>query len=107
MTNLVDASKIEVIVGVKRHQHYHYVNASRYNDMAYILHSFDCVASTPDLRDCVFSKALDAAGIPHGKWWGMEDRPIIVEIEYGVIVPAISIIWAEPLATDIHTKPEV
>lgn len=113
MTNLVGAEKIEVIVGTKRSQHYHCGNASRYSRTAYILHSQDCLDSGIDLRKCSFSLALDAKGIDRHKWYGMEDRPMVLDIEDGYIVPVCPLnslsalsVFDYPYLVPINHQPE-
>ena len=59
MTTLVDPSEIEGIVGIKRHEHDHYGRYVSAEKTVYILHSQWCVDHTEDLRDCLYSKALD------------------------------------------------
>lgn len=58
MTELVPTADIERIVDAERHTNLHIARlvAGTVN----VLHSHRCVAETPDLRDCRFSRALDA-----------------------------------------------
>lgn len=72
MSNLVPAGDIEQIVGVARHRKAHYGRASSTEQVVYILHSKECLASGIDLRDCRFSVALDR-GINERRWTGYED----------------------------------
>ena len=59
MTNLVDPSEIESIVGARRHKASHLCRTV--DDIVYILHSQQCIEDYPDLRKCPFSRALDRA----------------------------------------------
>lgn len=59
MSELVPTDQIEEIVGVKRHPNSHYGRAVTATQTFYILHSQACVDSTPDLRECPFSTAMD------------------------------------------------
>ena len=59
MTNLVDPSEVESIVGARRHKTSHLCRTV--DDIVYILHSQQCIEDYPDLRKCPFSKALDRA----------------------------------------------
>lgn len=85
MSNLVDPSKIEEIVGIKRHQRAHFAKAVSDEQKVYILHSHHCVEDNTDLRDCEFSIALDA-GIDIEKW--DEDTTTLVQVVDGELVPA-------------------
>jgi len=86
MTELVDPSKIEELVGVNRHAEWHYVRAVDDEQIVYILHSQECVDSTPDLRDCPYSQALDH-GLPAG-WDFYLDRPVRAVLEPSYSYPA-------------------
>jgi len=79
VTNVVPADQIEEIVGIRRHPTRHYARAVSAEQIVYILHSQRCKASTPDLRACFFSLALDN-GIDEDDWSGMEDQAIRVTI---------------------------
>lgn len=61
MTDLVDPSEIEEIVGIERHATKHYGRLVRQNGSwrLFILHSQRCVETHEDLRLCVYSQALD------------------------------------------------
>lgn len=91
MTNQVPAQEIEQIVGAKRHESEHIARAVSAEQTVYILHSEQCRASTPDLRMCPYSLALDK-GIEHHvpwNWWRhVPDRPVIVGIFEGFLVPS-------------------
>lgn len=91
MAELVDPQSIEQIVGVDRHATEHYGRAVSAEQRVYVLHSRACVDSTPDLRDCPFSVALDR-GIAHpaarASWRRLLDRPVVLHIRYdGLLVP--------------------
>lgn len=79
MTDLVSSDEIERIVGIERHPTRHYARAVSAEQMVYILHSQRCKDSGRDLRDCLFSLALDN-GIDERDWSDMEDRPVRVTI---------------------------
>jgi hypothetical protein len=84
MTNIVPAEDIERIVGVPRHPHAHYARAVSREQQVYILHSYMCLGTTRDLRECLFSVALDE-GIDLDEW--VEDTPLVVDIVDGRLVP--------------------
>lgn len=86
MADLVPASEIEQIVGVKRHITRHYARAVSAEQRVYILHSHTCRDSGIDLRDCIFSQALDR-GIDEYDWSDVEDRAVHVTISGDRLVP--------------------
>ena len=91
MAELVDPQSIEQIVGADRHATKHYGRAVSAEQRVYVLHSHACVNSTPDLRDCAVSVALDR-GIEHpaawASWRRLLDRPVVLHIRYdGLLVP--------------------
>ena len=93
MTDLVDPDEIETIVGVKRHPIRHWARAVHAEQTVYILHSQACRESTPDLRDCPYSHALDRGIQHHIPWTGWRralNRPVPVEIFHGYLVPALA-----------------
>lgn len=85
MSQLVDPSQIETIVGVQRDELKHYARAVSAEQTVYILHSYECLTSGVDLRECSFSLALDQ-GIETGRW--VEDVAVHVVIDNGRLVPA-------------------
>jgi hypothetical protein len=89
MTTLVDPSAIEMIVGVKRHVREHYGRAVSHprSRFVYILHSQTCVNTGIDLRECLFSVALDR-GIHEGDWDGSLDKPVILAVRQDHLIPA-------------------
>lgn len=88
MTDLVDPSEIERIVGVPRHATEHWGRAVSVAETVYVLHSQECRDSGRDLRACRFSLALDR-GIDAGAWDGWEDAPVRLEIWYGLLSPTL------------------
>ena len=86
MTNLVSPSRIETIVGVNRHSEAHYGRAVSAEQTFYILHSQRCLDSGVDLRECVFSVALDE-GIKSYVWDALQDRPVILGVWQDRLVP--------------------
>lgn len=79
MSELVNPDAIEAIVGVQRHPTRHYARAVSADQTVYVLHSAQCVAARPDLRDCHFSRALDN-GIDEYDWSDMENQAVRVTI---------------------------
>lgn len=86
MSDLVPADEIEQIVGIQRHRQAHFGRAVSAEETVYILHSQRCLDSGIDLRDCVFSQALDR-GIDRRYWEGHEDRPVALGVWYRRLVP--------------------
>lgn len=80
MTELVDPSEIERIVGFERHPTRHYARAVSVEQIVYILHSHACKDSGMDLRECPFSQALNN-GIDEYDWSDMEDQAVRVTID--------------------------
>ena len=88
MTDLVDATEIERIVGIGRHDSRHYGKAVSSEQTVYILHSALCKTSGRDLRECAFSLALDT-GIDEYDWSDAEDMTVRLTIDrHGKLVPA-------------------
>ena len=88
MSELVDPSEIEQLVGVERHGWAHYGRAVSGEQVVYILHSSQCKGRNLDLRACDFSLALDR-GIDEWEWHDSMDRPVRLVIFKGRLVPAI------------------
>lgn len=91
MSDLASPDEIEGIVGHRRHDEHHYARAVSSEQMVYVLHSRRCVGSTPDLRDCPYSVALDRGidhHVPWSRWRHVEDQAVRVEIVDGWLVPA-------------------
>ena len=77
MSDLVDATAIEEIVGAKRHPTRHQGRAVSCEETVYVLHSQECLNSGIDLVRCPFSLALDN-GIDLDEW--QEDMPVTLAI---------------------------
>ncbi|OZD48626.1 hypothetical protein CH252_19045 [Rhodococcus sp. 06-1477-1B] len=92
MSRLEPADTIEATVGAPRHATLHIARADSSEQRVYLLHPEACVAAHQadgaDLRDCLFSLALDE-GIDMGPWEDFQDVPAVVEIdeEHGDLVP--------------------
>lgn len=89
MSELVPEEDIEGIVGVKRHDTYHYGRAVSAEQRVYILHPRRCLDAYADLRDCPFGRSLDR-GIDQVRnlWEGWEDRPVRLRFVYdGLLAP--------------------
>lgn len=95
MTDLVDPTQIEQIVGAPRHPTDHYGRAVSAEETVYILHSQECKDSTEDLRDCPFSIALDRGILhfwPWAGWRRVQDEPVRLEISRGYLVPDLTVV---------------
>lgn len=104
MSELVNPAEIEAIVGCPRHDEYHYARAVSSEQTVYVLHSRRCVESTPDLRDCPFSVALDRGIEHHTPWSGWrhcQDRPVRVEVVMGWLVPVVDDDWLGEVFTQM------
>jgi hypothetical protein len=88
MSDLVDSSRIEAIVGVNRHRQAHYGRAVSAEQTVYILHSQRCLDSGIDLRECRFSVALDR-GINLAVWDDLQDRPVVLGVWQDRLMPLI------------------
>jgi len=90
MSELVDRSTIEGIVGAKRSQTEHLGRAVSAEHQVYILHSRDCIeavtARGSDLRACPFSTALDS-GIDGEAWREYQDIVVTLTVDDGDLVP--------------------
>lgn len=90
MSNLVPAGTIEEIVGTRRHRTDHYGRAVSAEQTVYILHSQQCRDTTPDLRDCPYSIALDRGiehPLPWTGWRRVQDKPTRLSIANGYLMP--------------------
>lgn len=90
MSEQVPADQIETIVGVQRDAMEHYGRSVSSERTVYILHSQECKDSTPDLRECPFSVALDRGIedlIPWAEWRWVLDQPVPLEIALGYLMP--------------------
>lgn len=85
MTNLVNASEIEQLVGAPRHPTLHLVRVDTVTSTVYILHSQECFERLDlrpsDLRECPFSRALDN-GLEDYEWSGHEDEVVVAMVMY-------------------------
>ena len=79
MSEQVPAEDIERLVGIQRHATRHYANAISAEQTVYVLHSHKCKALRADLRDCMYSRALDN-GIDLAVWADWQDQPVRVSI---------------------------
>lgn len=87
-----------MIVGARRHEHQHLGRAVSAEQTVYILHSQTCIDSGIDLRECPYSKHLDA-GIDMAWWQGHEDRAVALAPIEGRLVPVFPN-WLAEYATD-------
>ena len=78
MSDLVDHTQIERIVGARRHPTEHIARGVSTEGVAYVLHSEECRTRHADLRDCRFSKALD-----RGEIWMPCDETVVVQVALG------------------------
>lgn len=86
MSEPVDPTRIEQIVGVKRHRQVHYGRAVSSERTVYILHSQQCLDSGVDLRQCRFSRALDR-GIEMARWGYRQDMAVVLGVWNGRLIP--------------------
>lgn len=86
MSDPVSADEIEQIVGVRRHATRHYARAVSAEQTVYILHPEECRRTYTDLRNCPWSLALDR-GIDEYDWSDREDRPLLVRVRNGRLIP--------------------
>ncbi|WBQ02996.1 hypothetical protein [Kribbella sp. CA-293567] len=91
MSDIVPDTVIANLVGIERHAIDHYGRAVSAEQTVYILHSQQCKDTTPDLRDCPYSRALDrgiAGPVPWPAWQHVQDRPTQLALSFGWLVPA-------------------
>lgn len=88
MSELVNPTEIERIVGHARHAMQHLACAVAAEQTVYVLHSQRCKGSGSDLRECPYSIALDR-GIDEADWRGFEDRPVVVAIIHDRLFPLV------------------
>jgi hypothetical protein len=86
VTELVNPTEIEQIVGARRLNSQHLGRAVSAEQRVYILHSGQCFRSGKDLRECPFSLALDR-GIDVARWADWQDRAVQVVVRDGTLVP--------------------
>jgi hypothetical protein len=98
MSALVHA-EIETIVGAQRHPTEHYGRAVMAEQTVYVLHSQQCKDTTPDLRDCPYSVALDQGiedAFPWTAWARVQGQPARLEIRRGYLVPDLTAGCGQP-----------
>lgn len=78
MTELVDPTEIEGIVGVKRHETYHIARWIVDAGQIFILHSQVCVDGDWDLRECPYSQALDKGA--SADFYDYANKPVVVVV---------------------------
>ena len=88
MSQKVDPTKIEGIVGIERHPTRHFGRAVSSEQVFYILHSADCLEERENLRTCPFSFALDRGAMP--QFEGLEDRPVALRVRNGYLIPEVT-----------------
>lgn len=86
MTQRVPREKIEELVGTHRHVYKHIARAVTAEQTVYIMHPTQCLDVYDDLRECLFSAALDAGLVTH-LWEGWEDSPVEVCVYRGDLLP--------------------
>lgn len=91
MTDLVDATDIERIVGVPRHATLHLGRAVTAECRVYILHSEECRQRNTDLRACAYSFALDH-GEQGPEYWPL-DQPLTLslDVQHGLHLTATAL----------------
>lgn len=107
MSELVDPTQVATIFGIERHETDHYGHAITDTEEVFILHSAECRATTPDLRDCPYSVALDRGiehPLPWTGWRRVLDTPIRLEIAHGYLMPDFTQ-WKAALAAGRERKP--
>lgn len=107
MSQLVDPTEIEAIVGAPRHPTLHLGKAVTSEQTLYVLHSQECLDSGIDLRECEYSIALDLGidrvpGLskdrPVPGWDKRSDVPVVLGImsSLGGVLIARSIVKDTP-----------
>lgn len=88
MTAIDPASKIEAIVGAKRHPTRHIARAVSAEQTVYVLHPESCRRLHEDLRNCKYSRALDN-GIEKvsAAWMHVQDKPVVVDVFGDYLLP--------------------
>lgn len=83
MTDRVPTTEIEHIVGYARQRNIHIGRIVPEEDGGtfYILHSQECKDSTQDLRNCVYSRALDHGLFNIPRWRGFHDMPVSLMLD--------------------------
>ena len=93
MTDPVDRSEIEKLVGARRSPGAHLGRADSEAGKVYILHSQRCLDTGMDLRGCRFSIALDF-GISMEDWEGFEDETVALRVYEDRLIP-VPLTWSE------------
>lgn len=75
MTDLVDPNEIEKIFGIPRHAAEHLLHFQK--GTVYIMHSQECINTGIDLRECVYSVALDEGTLG----WVRHDGLVIADLD--------------------------
>lgn len=86
MTELIDPSEVERLVGAYRHPTDHLCRADSFHEATYLLHSKACLDSGIDLRTCEYALA-QGNGIDTDVWDGRMDAPVLVAIVDARLVP--------------------
>jgi hypothetical protein len=86
MTDLVDRSEIERLVGARRSSGAHLARADSAAGKVYILHSQRCLDTGMDLRGCRYSIALDF-GIDMADWADHEDETVALRVYEDRLIP--------------------
>lgn len=81
MTELVPRTEIERLVGAKRQENAHLGRIDTREEVMYILHSQECKDTTPDLRECPYSKALDLGLFNIDRWKGFYDMSVSLSLD--------------------------
>ena len=89
MSETVDPSEIEGIVGAPRHPKYHIVRAVSAEQRVYILHPDECTARMMHrpLTECAFSRTLAYEGIDEEAWKNAMDRPVVGILTFSGLRP--------------------
>lgn len=86
MTQLVNPSEIESIVGAHRQVVAHVGRWITDIDTVFIMHSHHCLDRKIDLRECEYSTALDR-GLDPDKWLGKMDVAVFLDVRDEELIP--------------------
>jgi hypothetical protein len=92
VSELMNRTEIEMIVGMSRHATEHYARAVSAERTVYVLHSYRCLNGGRDLRECPYSLALDE-GIDPAEW--REDVSCAIGITGGRLIFLWPVAWCE------------
>lgn len=81
MTNIVPSTEMERLVGYPRQENTHLGRIDTTEEVMYILHSQECKDTTPDLRECPYSKALDHGRFNINRWKGFYDMSVSLSLD--------------------------